>query len=101
MSMEVKMSEINLFYDGEHEKYENCNSNVDDMMFAYTQDVIVLQTRITELSKQLQEANDDCLSLFGYGFHDTDCALAHGGAEYCTCGFDAVCNRHAARVSKL
>jgi hypothetical protein len=57
--------------------------------------------KISELSRQLQEANDDCLSLFGYGFHDTNCALAHGGAEYCTCGFDVVCNRHAERVSKL
>jgi hypothetical protein len=63
------VSKLNLFYDSEYEKHENCNSNVDDIMFAYTQDVTVLQARIAELEKAIRDfllidEIEDCIAAY-------------------------------------
>ena len=53
------MSEINLYYPDTKKSWENANVSIDDMIFAYTQDITVLQARITELESENKRLLDE------------------------------------------
>ena len=46
------MSEINLYYPDIKKSWEDANVSIDDMMFAYTQDITDLQARIAKLEER-------------------------------------------------
>jgi len=53
MPEEDDMSEINLYYPDIKKSWEDANVSIDDMMFAYTQDIADLQARIAELESDI------------------------------------------------
>jgi hypothetical protein len=53
------MSEINLYYPDTKKSWEDANVSIDDMMFAYTQDITVLQARIAELESENKRILDE------------------------------------------
>jgi hypothetical protein len=49
------MNKINLYYDEEYEKYENCNCSIDDAMYGWKQDITTLEQENDRLINALRE----------------------------------------------
>jgi len=51
-------STIDLYYDDEHEKYINSNSNIDDAMYGWQQDITTLEQESDRLRSALEKIQD-------------------------------------------